>query len=120
MIVFGGQKSKLRIDLVSLQNYNLYKPVCDKFHSKSCYNGITRISIDKRVNVVIQSTEQMFAKRCKGGQFMTDNEKELLRIILEHDNPERAVEIAINLAIDFSTRHEAPQGTSSVHHRESA
>ena len=32
---------------------------------------------------------------------MTDNEKELLNIIRNHDNPERAVEIAINHMIDF-------------------
>ena len=32
---------------------------------------------------------------------MTDNERELLNIIREHANPEQAVEIAINLMIDF-------------------
>jgi hypothetical protein len=51
---------------------------------------------------------------------MTDNEKELLRIIRSHDNPEQAVEIAINLLIDFSAKHEVPLNTSSVHLQESA
>ena len=46
---------------------------------------------------------------------MTDNEKELLNIIRNHDNPERAVEIAIKLMIDFLKQLEAPPDTSSVH-----
>ena len=51
---------------------------------------------------------------------MTDNEKELLSIIRTHDDPSRAVEIAISLLIDFLKTREAPQGTSSALHRESA
>lgn len=51
---------------------------------------------------------------------MTPNEKELLKIVREHDDPERAVEIAINLLIEFLAKHEVPQDTSSAHHRESA
>ena len=46
---------------------------------------------------------------------MTNNEKELINIIREHDNPEQAVEIAIQLIIDFLEKHEEPQYTSSVH-----
>lgn len=51
---------------------------------------------------------------------MTDNERELLNIIRGHDNPERAVEIAINLLLDFSRKREVPQDTSSAHPLESA
>lgn len=51
---------------------------------------------------------------------MTDNERELLNIIRTHDNPERAVEIAINLMIDFLAQHEVPQDTSFERPRESA
>lgn len=48
---------------------------------------------------------------------MTDNERELLNIIRSHDNPERAVEIAIELMIDFLAQREAPQDTSFGHPR---
>jgi hypothetical protein len=48
---------------------------------------------------------------------MTDNEKELLNIIRNHNNPKQAIEIAINLMIDFSKKLEAPQDTFSVHPR---
>ena len=51
---------------------------------------------------------------------MTDNERELLNIIRECDNPDQAVKIALDLMIDFLEKHEAPQGTSSAHLRESA
>ena len=40
---------------------------------------------------------------------MTDNEKELINIIREHDNPECAVEIAIKIMIEFLTRDESSQ-----------
>lgn len=51
---------------------------------------------------------------------MSDNEKELLNIIRNHDNPEQAVEIAIKLMFDFLKKHEVPQDTSSVRPRVSA
>ena len=51
---------------------------------------------------------------------MLTNEKELLNIIREHDNPEQAVEIAIRLMIDFLERREVPQDTSFEHPRVSA
>lgn len=51
---------------------------------------------------------------------MTDNERELLNIIRSHHNPERALETAINLLVDFSAKHEVPQDTSSEHLPESA
>ena len=51
---------------------------------------------------------------------MTDNEKELLTIIHQQDDPARAVEIAIQLMIDFLEKREVPRDTSSVHHRVSA
>ena len=51
---------------------------------------------------------------------MTDNERELLNIIREQDNPTQAVEFAFNLLIDFLTKREVLQGTSSEHRQESA
>lgn len=46
---------------------------------------------------------------------MTDNERELLNIIRNHNNPEQAMEVAFNLMLDFLTKPEAPQDTFSVH-----
>lgn len=51
---------------------------------------------------------------------MTDNEKELLNIIREHDDPERAVGIAIELMIAFLEKRGVPQDTSFEHPRVSA
>lgn len=51
---------------------------------------------------------------------MTENELELLYIIRTSENPEKALEIAIDLMIDFLAKREALQDTSSVHPRESA
>ena len=51
---------------------------------------------------------------------MTDNERELIHIIREHDNPECAMQIALNLLIDFLEQRGVPQDTSSVRPRESA
>lgn len=51
---------------------------------------------------------------------MTENEKALLEAIRNHPEPERAVEIAINLMIDFLAKREVPRDTSSVRPRESA
>ena len=51
---------------------------------------------------------------------MTENEKELLNIIRSHNNPERAIEIAIELMLGFVKPHEEPPDTFSAHLRESA
>ena len=52
---------------------------------------------------------------------MTTNENELIKLIREHDNPEQALKIALDLLINgFSEKREAPQGTSSAHPRVSA
>ena len=45
---------------------------------------------------------------------MTNNEKELINIIREHDNPEQAVEIAIKLIFEFLDEREVLQCTSSA------
>ena len=49
---------------------------------------------------------------------MSNHEEELLNLIKEHDNPEQALEVAINLMIDFLKKHEAPQCKPSEHLRE--
>lgn len=51
---------------------------------------------------------------------MTNNEKELLNIIHQHSNPEKALKIAMDLMIDFLEKHEALQDTFSVHHQEAS
>ena len=51
---------------------------------------------------------------------MTDNEKELLNIIRDYENPKYATEMALNLLVDFLKKPEAPQDTSSVRPRVSA
>lgn len=48
---------------------------------------------------------------------MTNNERELLNIIRDCENPEYAAEMALNLLIDFLAKHEELQDTSSVHPR---
>ena len=50
----------------------------------------------------------------RGSFDMTSIEKELLTLIREHDNPEQAMEIALNLLITFLDDHEEPQCTSSA------
>ena len=51
---------------------------------------------------------------------MTNNELELLYIIRTNENPKKALEVALELLIDFLEKPEALQDTSSVHPRESA
>ena len=51
---------------------------------------------------------------------MSNNEKELISIIREHDDPQKAVEIAIKLMFDFLEQRAAPQDTSSARPRVSA
>jgi hypothetical protein len=51
---------------------------------------------------------------------MTGNERELIDIIRGHDDPERAVKIALDLMVDFLAKLEALQDTSSVRPLESA
>jgi hypothetical protein len=51
---------------------------------------------------------------------MTTNEKELINIIRTQDNPEKAIEIAIELLITFLDEREAPQYTSAAHPRVTA
>ena len=54
----------------------------------------------------------------KGYSLMTNNEKELLNIIYQHSNPEKALTTALDLAMVFLMNYEAPQDTSSVLHQE--
>jgi hypothetical protein len=51
---------------------------------------------------------------------MTNNEKELLNIIHQYSNPEKALKIAMDLIVDFSKNFEVPQDTSSVLHQEAS
>ena len=51
---------------------------------------------------------------------MTDNELELLYIIRNYENPEKALKIALDLMVDFLGKHEALQDTSFERPPESA
>ena len=51
---------------------------------------------------------------------MTNNEKELLNIIHQYSNPEKAIEIAMDIMIDFLAKHEELQDTSFERPPESA
>lgn len=51
---------------------------------------------------------------------MTENERELINLIRENDNPQQALAIAMELMIDFLEKYGAPQDTSSVLHREAS
>ena len=51
---------------------------------------------------------------------MTENELELLYIIRNHDDPEKALQIAMNLMIDFLAQREELRDTSSERPPESA
>lgn len=51
---------------------------------------------------------------------MTDNEKELIKLIRENDNPQQALAIAMELMIEILKKHEVPQDTSSELHREAS
>ena len=51
---------------------------------------------------------------------MTDNENELLNIIREYDNPSDAVEIAINIILEFLKQDEPSQEPPFAYPRVSA
>ena len=51
---------------------------------------------------------------------MTDNERELINIIRDCENPKYAAELALNLLIEFLAMHGEPQDTSSARQQESA
>ena len=45
---------------------------------------------------------------------MTDNDKELLNMIRENDNPERALLTATKTILDFLKQHESSEGRAVV------
>lgn len=45
---------------------------------------------------------------------MTDNEKELIKIIRENDNPEQALMTAAVIILDFLKQHESSEEASAV------
>lgn len=51
---------------------------------------------------------------------MTTNENKLLSMIRNHNNPEQAVEIAIQTIVEFLERLQSSQEPSPVYPRESA
>ena len=70
---------------------------------------------------LIMETEHTFGQANSKEDFaMTDHELELLYIIRNSENPEKTLQIALELMIDFLVKHEVPQDTSSVRPPESA
>lgn len=51
---------------------------------------------------------------------MTENEKELIKLIRENDNPSQALATAMELMIDFLKNYGALQDTSSVPQQEAS
>lgn len=51
---------------------------------------------------------------------MTNNEKELLNIIHQYSNPEKAVKIAMDLMVDFLAKYVEPEDTVSALHQEAS
>lgn len=51
---------------------------------------------------------------------MTENEKELIKLIRENDNPQQALATAMELMIDFLKNYGVPQDTSSVPQQEAS
>ena len=49
---------------------------------------------------------------------MTDNERELIHIIRNHDVPEQGMMIALNIILDYLTRPESSESKLSVDSRE--
>lgn len=76
------------------------------------------IAIDSGTRFIVQSTKHSF--EIKEVYVMTDNERKLLTIIREHDNPSQALEIAFTLLIDFLDELQASQYTLPVQQDESA
>ena len=54
----------------------------------------------------------------RGIKAVTENERELIKLIRENDNPSQALATAMELMIDFLEKYGVPQDTSSVLHRE--
>ena len=62
----------------------------------------------------------MFYIAIKGGKHMTENEQELLYIIRNNDDPTKALEIAINIILDFLKQDESSQEQQPACSQESA
>jgi hypothetical protein len=101
--------TKLGIDYFLKSVYNLFTKFVEKPIDKL---NICVIEYKNRTNVLNLSL--------KGDDRMSDNERELLNIIRTHDDPERALDIAIELLIGFLDGREAPQCTSLAHPRATA
>lgn len=58
----------------------------------------------------------MFAMPIMKGEIkiMTENKTELIRLILENDNLERAIMTANAIILDFLTQHESYEGQASA------
>ena len=51
---------------------------------------------------------------------MTDNVKELIKLIRNNDNPQQALALAMELMIEILEKYGVPQDTSSELHREAS
>ena len=56
----------------------------------------------------------------RGIKAVTENERELINLIRENDNPQQALATAMELMIDFLRSYGVPQDTSSALHQEAS
>ena len=81
----------------------------------------SKLGIDDILNMFYNAIRTYVqASHLKEDFKMTENELELLYIIRNHENPEKALKIALDLVIDFLNEREAPQQTSHARPPESA
>ena len=67
-------------------------------------------------NWIIMESEQMFALLITKGELskMTENEKELIKMIRENDNAEQALMTATVIILGYLKQHESFEGQVSV------
>ena len=75
-----------------------------------CRNSLTRIQKNNKIE-----SEHMFDLNIEGGnKQMTDQEKELIQLIRENDNPEQALMTATVIILDFLKQHESFEEPSAA------
>jgi hypothetical protein len=73
---------------------------------------------DIQKNNTIKSEHLFVLDIERGNKIMTDHEKELIQLIRENDNPEKALMTATVIILDFLRQHESSEEPSAVYLRE--
>ena len=78
-----------------------------------------RIKLTDFQNTNTIKTEHLFDTHIEGGnKIMTNNGKELIQMIRENDNPEKAIMTATAIILDFLKQHESSEEQVAVYLRE--